>query len=154
MLVWSDDGWTWSKSSAEGMGSLMEARWWVQDIEVGRMSLSAKLMCRWLPLGRKKGQGSGNMWTLRRAEKVLSLKHFSWLYSSQEEGKGLCQLTFPELVHQQNGLASLTPLLIPHAEFVAALFGTPAGKGAERPLGHLEPFSLAQEWQLSQYVIN
>lgn len=61
---------------------------------------------------KKKGQGSGNMWTLRRTAKVLNLSHFSWLDSSQAEGKGLCQPTFPKLMYQQNGL-SLSPFLDP-----------------------------------------
>jgi hypothetical protein len=87
--------------------------WWLQQWvqRWATLSLSAKLMCRWLALHRKKkkGQESGNMWTLRWAEKVLSVIHFSWFYLSQTEGKGLHQRTYPELVHQQN-LLSLTHL--------------------------------------------
>lgn len=35
-------------------GQTDEVQTWVQDVEMGRMSLSAMLMCRWLPLDRKK----------------------------------------------------------------------------------------------------
>ena len=105
VMVWAGDGWIWSELFCRGHGQPDEAEWWVQNIEMNRMSLSANPMCRWLPLDRKKGQGSGNMWTLKRAEKVLNLNHFSWFYSSQEESKGLRHLTFSELVHQQNGLS-------------------------------------------------
>lgn len=80
------------------------------------------------------------MWTLRQAEKVLSLNHFSWFHSSQTEGKGLRQLTFPELVYQQNGL-SLSHLSTDPKHRVcghpAALFGAASGK-EEGPLGYLE----------------
>lgn len=86
-------------------GQTDEAWWWVQDIELGRKSLSAKPICRWLNPGHKKRSRVRKHVDLRRAEKVLSLNHFSWFYSSQAEGKGLRWLTSPELVHQQKGLS-------------------------------------------------
>lgn len=109
----------WWRIICRRHGPTDEAQWWVQDIELGRKSLSAKPMCRWLPLDRKKSQGSGNMWTPRRAEKVLSLTHFSWFYSSQEEGKGLRQLTFPNWCISVMGWASPTYLQIPNTGFTA-----------------------------------
>lgn len=126
-------------------GQTDEAQWWVQDIE---MAGSHCQLSSWAG-DRKKGQGSGNMWTLRSIEKVLSLSHFSWFYSSQTEGKGLCQLTSPELVHQQNMLSlsnlSSDPKPRVHGH-LAVLLWAPAGKGEERPLGHLELLNLAQGW--------
>lgn len=109
------------------------------------------------PWTEKKGQGSGNMWTPRRAEKVLSLNHFSWFDSSQEEGKGLRQLTFPDLVHQQNGLSlSHLPPDPKHRARAhpVALLRALAHKAEERPLGHLALLNLAQGWQLSQSVVS
>lgn len=138
-------------------GQTDEAWWWVQDIELGRKSLSAKPICRWLNPGHKKRSRVRKHVDLRRAEKVLSLNHFSWFYSSQAEGKGLRWLTSPELVHQQKGLSlsHLSPDLKCRVHgHLAAQLGAPAGKGEERPLGHLELLNLAQGWQLSQYVIS
>lgn len=130
-----------------------DAQWWVQDIEMGRKSLSAKLMGRW----QKKRSRVRKHVDLRREEKVLSLTHFSWFHSSQAEGKGLRQLTFPEPLHQQNARSlsylSSGPKHRVHGH-LAILLWAPAGKGEERPRGHLELFSLAQGWQLSQNVIS
>lgn len=110
--------------------------------------------CPWTE--KKKGQGSGNMWTLRRAEKVLSLSHFSWFDPSQAESKGLRQLTLPELVHQQNELSlSCLPPDPKHRVCAppAAQLRAPARK-EERPLGRLALLNLAQGRQLLQKVIS
>lgn len=94
---------------------------------------------------QKKGQGSGNMWTLRRTAKVLNLSHFSWLDSSQAEGKGLRQPTFPKLMYQQNGLSlslfsgSQTENLWPPHCFT----WSSTGKGEERLLDYLELLTLS-----------
>ena len=55
VMVWAGDGWIWSELFCRGHGQPDEAEWWVQNIEMNRMSLSANPMCRWLPLDRKKG---------------------------------------------------------------------------------------------------
>lgn len=145
-MVWSDN----SGQEVDHMQKIW-TDWWGTTMGPGHKSWAGSHCqlsscagdCPWTKKKKKRGQGSGNMWTLRRPEKVLSLNYFSWVFSSQAENKGLRQLT-PQTGASAEQAEPLPLTLDPRVYgHLAALPGPPADNREAKLHVHLELLSLA-----------
>lgn len=129
-----------------------EVQRWLQDIEMGRMSLSAKLMCRWLPLDRKRRSWVRKHVDPEESRESTESKPLFLILFKPRGRQRVASTTFPwtgasaewaeplSLIFRSKTQSSWPP---------SALLGAPVGKGEERPLGHLKLFKAGSGHRVS-----